>query len=299
MSHFTVLVVGEDAEAQLQPYHEFECTGTRDQYVIPVDITADVQEQIDDADGSLVEGLEYYGLEDKIIDRESEAFRENMNNFEYGYAVVKDGKLIKAVKFTNPNAHWDWYVLGGRWTGCFPLKEGAGGIVGKPGLMTETSKEGYVDSAQKGDIDFDRARNESGEEARVSWKKAHALIADKAIPVSWDVIRAAHPGNLDMAREVYNTQEAVVAFGSTREFGFFDKVEDFLVTEEEYVSAARARALVTFAVVKGGKWYQKGDMGWWGLVSNEEDQRVWNAKFHEMIAALPDSTILSVYDCHI
>ncbi len=38
MSHFSVLVIGENIEEQLQPYHEFECTGTDDQYVQNLDI---------------------------------------------------------------------------------------------------------------------------------------------------------------------------------------------------------------------------------------------------------------------
>ena len=37
MSHFAILVIGEDVEKQLQPYHEYECTGTKDEYVIWVD----------------------------------------------------------------------------------------------------------------------------------------------------------------------------------------------------------------------------------------------------------------------
>jgi hypothetical protein len=27
MSHFSVMVIGENVEEQLAPYHEFECTG--------------------------------------------------------------------------------------------------------------------------------------------------------------------------------------------------------------------------------------------------------------------------------
>ena len=33
MSHFAVLVVGDDVESQLAPYHEFECDGIHDEYV--------------------------------------------------------------------------------------------------------------------------------------------------------------------------------------------------------------------------------------------------------------------------
>lgn len=39
MSHFTVLVIAADTEAALQPFHEFECTGTNDQYVQDLDET--------------------------------------------------------------------------------------------------------------------------------------------------------------------------------------------------------------------------------------------------------------------
>ena len=42
MSHFVVLVVGNDIEKQLQPFHEFECTGIDDEYVQDVDITDEV-----------------------------------------------------------------------------------------------------------------------------------------------------------------------------------------------------------------------------------------------------------------
>ena len=44
MSHFTVLVIGNNVEEQLQPYHEFECTGTDDKYVKDIDITEDVRD---------------------------------------------------------------------------------------------------------------------------------------------------------------------------------------------------------------------------------------------------------------
>lgn len=39
MSHFSVIVTGRNVENQLQPFHEFECTGTDDQYVQNIDET--------------------------------------------------------------------------------------------------------------------------------------------------------------------------------------------------------------------------------------------------------------------
>lgn len=40
MTHFTVLVIGDNPEDQLAPFHEFESTGRDDQYVSNVDFTA-------------------------------------------------------------------------------------------------------------------------------------------------------------------------------------------------------------------------------------------------------------------
>lgn len=60
MSHFTVLVVGEDVASQLAPYHEFESTGIDDEYVKDVDVTADVRTRIDDG-ATLDEALAYWG----------------------------------------------------------------------------------------------------------------------------------------------------------------------------------------------------------------------------------------------
>ena len=45
MSHFTVMVIGEDVEKQLQPYHEYECTGVLDEYVVFVDETKEMMDE--------------------------------------------------------------------------------------------------------------------------------------------------------------------------------------------------------------------------------------------------------------
>jgi hypothetical protein len=67
MSHFSVLVIGENPERQLAPYHEFECTGTNDQYVEDVNITAEVKARMTEENENLTEALSYWGLEDKIV----------------------------------------------------------------------------------------------------------------------------------------------------------------------------------------------------------------------------------------
>ena len=49
MSHFAVLVITEQEpiddvlSAALQPFHEYECTGIDDKYVVDVDVTDEVE----------------------------------------------------------------------------------------------------------------------------------------------------------------------------------------------------------------------------------------------------------------
>jgi len=56
----------------------------------------------------------------------------------------------------NPNAKWDWYVLGGRWSGFFTLKDGT------------TS-----DSELKKNIDFEAMAKKSEVKAIQDWDNAH------------------------------------------------------------------------------------------------------------------------------
>lgn len=111
----------------------------------------------------------------------------------------------------NPKSKWDWYQLGGRWSGLIQLKEGAEGIEGESGVF---SNETGIDQARKGDI--------------------------------------------------LNLNEIKV-----------------------------------LAVIKDGKWYERGEMGWWGIVSNEKPEEQWDQEFKTLINDLTDDTLISIYDCHI
>jgi hypothetical protein len=111
----------------------------------------------------------------------------------------------------NQKSKWDWYTLGGRWSGMIKLKNGAKGIKGEPGVF---ENETGIDQARKGDIE--------------------------------------------------NFEE-----------------------------------LKTFAIIKDGKWYERGKMGWWGIVRNEKDQKDWEEEFKIHLKNLPDDTLISIYDCHI
>lgn len=302
MSHFSVLVIGENPEAQLQPYHEFECTGTNDQYVQDVDVTAEIRELMTRAEDpyDLEGALSYYGLEDKTV--ESESCVDKQDQHKYGYAIVVNGELLKAVYRTNPGNKWDWYQLGGRYTGRLKIKtDGSSGKVGRPGLMTSEAKPGYADQAYKRDIDYSAMQAEKETEGRERYRRFYSLIAGCEFPKSWAAIREQHGGNIDAARAAYNDQPAMKRCRSTQEFNWFggDVAEEFCCTEDEYAQLCRARAVSTFAVVIDGKWYERGSMGWFACVADEKDERKWQEECAKLLAQASDDTLISIYDCHI
>lgn len=300
MSHFTVLVIGENIERQLQPFHEFECTGIDDEFVQEVDITAEVQERLDSGNAENIEdALSWWGLDRKIVADESELYRGDTH--KYGFAIVQDGKLIKAAHRTNPNKKWDWWRVGGRWAGFFKLKPGATGVRGKNGVMQSCANEGpgYADQVRKGDVDFEAMRDAKGQSAGERYDQIHAVIAGRDWQ-SWDHLReVVHKGDINAARVAYNSQPVVADLNKADLLGWGDIPDAYRVTREKYVDQARAAAISTFAVLKDGQWFERGRMGWWATVSDEKDIETWAREFGALIDSLPDDTLLTLVDCHI
>jgi hypothetical protein len=294
MSHFAVMVIGDDVEKQLAPYHEFECTGINDEYVQDVDITDEV---IGDMEGDDLNGaLSFHGLESRVIASEDEVDRADAHM--YGYAVVVDGQLVKAVRRTNQNARWDWYQVGGRWSGFLKLMGGGKGHLGNKGLMDSCANDGpgRADIARKCDIDFEGMRDEAASRSRELWDKAATAHQGEAWE-PWSSV-GQRMNYSDEARAFYRDQPAVQALHKAFDNPFHN-IDDYLTPRDQFIQQARDRATVLYAVVKDGQWFAKGEMGWWGISSGDVDQSEWNSKVNELIDGLPDNTNITIVDCHI
>lgn len=200
---------------------------------------------------------------------------------------------------------WDWYSLGGRWTGFFQMKPGVSGIQGRPGLMTNKAEAGTADSAFKMDIDFDRMRAEAEAEAATRYDKVRAIIEPHLPFTPWPEVRDKYigdapelDGGIQAARDAYHSQPAKQALNQSDDFRWHD-VEDYLIDRATYIHRAGIQSSMTFAVLKDGEWFERGKMGWFGMVADEKDEGLWIEEFGKLIESLPDDTLLSVYDCHI
>jgi hypothetical protein len=330
MSHFTVLVIGNDPEKQLAPYQENNMGDCPDEFMV---FESDEEEYLSQYEtdtttkvimpdgrilntwddefrikGTLGTGSDTHKVPEYLEQREM-LLKELYSTFdEYmkewcGYKS-RDEKEGKYGTWTNPNSKWDWYLLGGRCTGFFKLKDGLEvlGQRGEPGLMTKEAKKGTADQSLKKYIDFDLMRNESIDKAAKKYDTAMIILKDLPVNETWKSIGERMGYGNDKSRPYYFSQPRLVAWAKAQKdkiIDMFDSCDDFIITREEYLTNAYNNTISTFAFIRDRKWYEKGEMGWLACVSNEKDQKEWSGEFNKMIDELPEDTLLSIYDCHI
>lgn len=293
MSHFVVMVIGDDIEKQLQPFHEFECTGIDDEYVVDVDLTEEMREAVA-AGHTLEDALGDYMDPDKIVSDESELDRSGKH--KYCYAIVKDGELVRAVRRTNPNKKWDWWLLGGRWTGYFKLKPGTQGTTGRPGILTPGAKIGTADSCRWGDVDVEGMMAEARREAEHLFAEWQAIFEQHGKPRSWKEVLEAYGADYEAARSEYGAQPAIRAMRASRHLAFHSP-DDFGYDREAYVKSQARKAVIPFAILKDGVWHEKGRMGWFCSVGDPKSD--WLEQAEAMLFGLSPDTAVSIVDCHI
>jgi hypothetical protein len=325
MSHFTVLVVGDDVESQLMPYDENAAGGEYSEFVsLEEEYLNEYEngtlEQIKMPDGTLfytwdkkfVSPSDTMSFKNEYVYPEGSQkvevpFKEMFSTFEifasdyHGHREGRDPEKGEYGYWRNPNAKWDWYEVGGRWTGFFRMKPGCSGELGEPGIQKildpnyeSPAANEYADSALKGHIDFEQMIKEEVDRNLETYRKFHSIVKKRTVPVWKEVL--AESATLAEAREIYYTHPVIVELTAE---GFWDDPSEYNCSEDAYIKYAASTALSTHALVKDGKWYENGSMGWWGIVSDAEDPIEWSQMWKEMVLSLPDDTLLTLVDCHI
>ena len=308
MSHFAVLVIGDGVAGQLAPYHEFESTGIVNEFVVTVDETAEHATEFAEFERDVAAGFEETAAEwmDSNYGRTVVALGEDPDlerEHKYGWCRVDvNGNLIESCRRTNPNAQWDWYVIGGRWNDTILLKDGS---------KSNSAVIEDIDFEKQAAIDEARARTEfrawrecfdpaQGLQAHLSAETGLA-IQPKDLPRSWREILHGD-GTIDEKRAMYHAQPAIKAAKHhplIKGRWTLNPVEEMGFDEEAYVERERLSTLIPYALVHEGKWSAKGSMGWWGFSFEEiDDPLEWPKKVCALLHSLPDGTRITVVDCH-
>lgn len=335
MSHFTVLVIGENPEQQLQPYQENNNGDCPAAYLEFVDLedehrekyATETVEMVVMPDGRLllpwddafrIPGTFGMGSDTHAappdLERRQVPMRERYPDFE-GYmadwvgCVRRDPQKNRYGYWENPNRKWDWYQLGGRWTGFFKIKDAVmrshqfdAIAVGEPGFGAQAAARGYADQARKSQIDFEGMRAQAAAEADERYSRVEAVMAGLPAAESFAAFRERH-ADINDARAEYWAQPMIAALSAAGLLPMDSSYRDYYCLDKggraAYVDRAKQQALSTHAVLKDGRWYERGAMGWWGIVTDEMDVETWIAEFEKLVDDLPEDTLLSVYDCHI
>jgi hypothetical protein len=206
----------------------------------------------------------------------------------------------------NPEAKWDWYEVGGRWSGFFTLKKGKTGLKGKQYNLGGTFNEsGKADICYKADVDWNKIRREAENKAGVEYDQVQEAIKETKPVQAWSEILAEFgQDRIEDARKKYWDQPRTQAFrrysfSQRGQVSFLESVENYQVPKEQFVKQAGDGASVPFAMIKDGKWYERGEMGWFGTSRNEKDAETWGSIYHNLIKDVPEDSLLVAVDMHI
>ena len=284
MSHYTVLVIGDDVEAALEPFQQYR-SDEPGEYLVFVDREADLRREYEtDGEGKLVklangrvwdghdprffalaECRFVYPADAKIVVqkpyRDTYPTFEDFVRAEEDEVGERDATTGRYGYWENPNGKFDWHRLGGRWKGFFKLKAGTNGIEGeKSPFVTYPEVSGHAaDSCLVAAIDFEMTASAAADAALEQWDDAHAEDTPEVVRKSLGMLG---------------------------------------LTREEFGAKAAKRSLGTHAVLLNGVWYEREDARTWGSGRAGVTEEEWVEEVTALVKGLPADTRVSLVDCH-
>lgn len=293
MSHYAVLVIGDDVEKQLAKFDENLETPRYVEYTKEEAINKNREDILDYKknvyDVYLADVIKYeteYPKEEHLNYLRNEfpkklewTDEELYADFIEWYESDNIGPNGEIYSERNPNSKWDWWTVGGRYRDRFPIKQTAKAIKGEGleefvGSLYRESKPNYGDIAFKKDIDWDIAHKN-----QEKYNRAFRF---------WELkVEGQKPKNKEEKEELEHDWYKVEYY------------TDKYKTKETYATAMSN--FTAWAIVKDGKWYEKGEMGMFGMSDETNDAGLqWELNFYDkFIKDLPDDTLFTMVDCHI
>lgn len=206
-------------------------------------------------------------------------------------------------------ARWDWWSIGGRWTGYFEVNEYALGkselIYGRPGLMTSPNSDPLrCDGGPRWMLDFGRHRDREARDATDEWDTFNAIAKQYPNTKGWSHFRDLineKKVSPDKARELYREQPGVIAVRGTFGASLDCPYDQYAVSRDEYEKRARRNAVLGYALLDlNGVWREPGKMGWWGMSSESDEQMAaYKDMANEYLDNLSGDAIVIAVDVHI
>ena len=210
---------------------------------------------------------DWYSVE--YIDNESEQVVDKASR----YAIISDDetKIIKYYEYTNPNAKWDWWVTGGRWS---------------------NSKDVVI---KKKDVNIDEMVNSYKNSATNRYNNVHAIFEKYPGFRLWNEI-FNECNDQERANDIYNAQQGAKEMD---EYWLTDTEKRMIKDSslESYLETKLKEYAPCFGIVTEDDWYESADMGWFGIATNKDTN--WYDNFINLWNKIPDDYYIWTVDCHI
>lgn len=287
MTHFSVLIIGDNPEKQLAPYHQYECTGINDQYVQDVDFTSELVDEYEffyQTNGEL--SFREYLTEHSNLKEVKNP--ENINRHgahQWGHFIETTDGEIKVFKRTNPNDKWDYYDIG-------------------PDSFFNLKNNTTSHSAIKSEILFKQMMRWPKYHAYKDYDHYQSVVSKFGIPKSIDEIKESLNDSDPLtihrkSREIYNNQDAIKILKASPRFHYEIRclVKKFSIDRESYAEYEALKQFSCDATIINSQWYERLSGGWNEDMSNLTEYE-WLKHAWKFIESLPNETLISVYACH-
>lgn len=234
---------------------------------------------------------------------------------KWGWTRVGNGKVVAAIRRTNPNKRWDWWQVGGRWSGKLLAKNRVEATKGRPGILDAEYNSNGVDICKVGNLDFEAMRKIN---VKVRHDSVFKPLEKKGIAYV-DAVKVWLE-YLDAAEDDRAAWQATENYGPY--YTWIDNLPDnhpVKVFTRGPVGSAwgnwgaqipqtirdplqwidAAPALTSWAYLQDGEWSEKGEMGWFGMSSNDRDPEEWETEVTKRVESLPADYWVAMVDCHI
>ena len=172
-----------------------------------------------------------------------------------------------------------------------------------PKMLSWTDEQMYEDAVRG--FRMDAEDEDQNGEAKVVLRKDGSVwhVYNENAKWDWYVIGGRYAGRLRLKDK---TQKAYLYYPDYPRLYDREELEHLKKLKAEgYCDQARVKDISNlseiscFAVVKDCKWYERGKMGWWGVVTERKDQDEWETELKKLLENLPPDTLLTMFDCHI
>lgn len=195
------------------------------------------------------------------------------------FAVFRENKDAELDETTgkrgywyNPNARWDWYCVGGRWSGQLKLLPGRNGEYGQEYNLDKDHQPApnRCDIARVRDCDF--SPNE----------EAYRLALR-----AWEIAVDGSPMTEEEKKKyllLYKGEYYIQQYG----------------TRERYAKLMSDFSTYAF-ITADGEWHETGRMGWWGVDdATKESRDAYMTAFEAYLRTAKEQDLfITIVDCHI